>query len=134
MTLLLDDYSKANAKVATMCNHQKNVGKSFKPQMEKMDDQIKSIKTKIRKAKASGKKNPEKIEKLNQQLKKAKSKKDLKLQLKNISLGTSKANYIDPRITVAFMKKHAIPVEKVFSKALQEKFRWAFEVDADFVF
>ena len=29
-------------------------------------------------------------------------------QLKNISLGTSKANYIDPRITVAFLKLHNI--------------------------
>ena len=31
--------------------------------------------------------------------------KDLKLEMKNVSLGTSKVNYIDPRITISFMKK-----------------------------
>ena len=51
------------------------------------------------------------------------------MELKNISLGTSKTNYIDPRITVAFLKKHNIPVEKIFSSTLREKFFWAFNVD-----
>jgi DNA topoisomerase-1 len=74
------------------------------------------------------------IEKIKDQLKKIKSKKELKMELKNISLGTSKANYIDPRITVAFLKMHNLPVEKVFSKALREKFNWAFQVDKDFKF
>ena len=41
--------------------------------------------------------------------------------MKNIALGTSKINYIDPRITIAFIKKHNIPLEKLFSKALMEK-------------
>ena len=58
----------------------------------------------------------------------------MKIELKNISLGTSKINYIDPRITVSFMKRHNIDVNKVFSKALQEKFRWAFDVDENFKF
>ena len=56
------------------------------------------------------------------------------MELKNISLGTSKANYIDPRITVAFLKLHNLPIDKVFSKALQEKFQWAFTVDSTFKF
>ena len=52
------------------------------------------------------------------------------MELKNVSLGTSKTNYIDPRITVAFLKTHDIPVEKIFSTTLKEKFFWAFEVDS----
>jgi DNA topoisomerase I len=56
------------------------------------------------------------------------------MNLKNISLGTSKANYIDPRITVAFMKLHDLPLDKIFSKALQKKFNWAFSVDETFKF
>ena len=134
MTILMDEYSKANAKVAMLCNHQKNINKSFKVQVEKLDTSIKSIKSKVRKAKTAAKKNPEKIKKLTDQLEKAKSKKELKMQLKNIALGTSKSNYIDPRITVAFMKLHNVPVDKVFSKALQEKFKWAFDVDSAYKF
>jgi len=55
----------------------------------------------------------------------------LKLELKNISLGTSKINYIDPRITISWIKKHDFPVDKIFSETLRDKFRWAFEVDYD---
>ena len=80
------------------------------------------------------KKNPEKIAKMENALKKLKAKKVLKVELKNISLGTSKINYIDPRITIAFLKKHDIPVDKIFSKTLQEKFKWAMETETDFVF
>lgn len=71
---------------------------------------------------------------MEQILKKLKAKKLLKIELKNISLGTSKINYIDPRISIAFLKKNNLPVDKIFSKTLQEKFKWAMDVDTDFVF
>lgn len=58
----------------------------------------------------------------------------MKEETKNIALGTSRENYIDPRITIAFMKKHNIPVEKIFSTKLQQKFKWAFDVDDSFLF
>ena len=134
ITLLLDDYSKANAKVAMLCNHQKNINKSFKVQVEKLDICIKNTKIKLRKAKNATKKNQNNINKITNQLLKLKSKRDLKMQLKNIALGTSKSNYIDPRITVAFMKSHNLPIEKVFSNALKEKFKWAFDVDTNYKF
>jgi DNA topoisomerase-1 len=41
-----------------------------------------------------------------------KIKKDLKT--KNVSLGTSKNNYIDPRIIFAFLKKNNIDKDKLF--------------------
>ena len=44
--------------------------------------------------------------------------------MKNVSLGTSKVNYIDPRITISFMKKHEIEIDKLFTTALQDKFTW----------
>lgn len=44
----------------------------------------------------------------------------LKMKLKDdnktVALGTSKINYMDPRITVAFCKKYEIPIEKLFNK------------------
>ena len=44
-----------------------------------------------------------------------------------VSLGTSKMNYIDPRLTVMFSKKFDVPIEKLFTKTLRDKFKWAIE-------
>lgn len=52
---------------------------------------------------------------------------------KEIALGTSKMNYIDPRISISWCKKYEIPVEKVFNKTLLEKFRWAQTVGPNWV-
>ena len=54
--------------------------------------------------------------------------------MKNVSLGTSKVNYIDPRITISFMKKHDISIDKLFTSALQDKFTWALDVDSNYNF
>merc|ERR1712113_773514 len=48
---------------------------------------------------------------------------------KEVSLGTSKINYMDPRITVAWCKRNDVPIEKVFSKTLRDKFNWAMAVE-----
>lgn len=54
---------------------------------------------------------------------------------KEVALGTSKINYIDPRLTVVFSKKFDVPIERFFSKTLREKFQWAIEsVDEDWEF
>lgn len=36
-----------------------------------------------------------------------------KEDLKTVALGTSKINYMDPRITVAWCKRNEVPIEKV---------------------
>ena len=134
VNLLLDEFNKANAKVAMLCNHQKNINKSTNKQIENLDRMIKNAKQKLQLAKKAKNKNPKKIAAMESTLKKLRSKKMLKSELKNISLGTSKVNYIDPRITVAFLKRHNLPVDKIFSKTLQEKFKWAMDTDVNFVF
>ncbi|KAI0633246.1 hypothetical protein C8Q77DRAFT_1058241 [Trametes polyzona] len=53
---------------------------------------------------------------------------------KEVALSTSKINYLDPRITVAWCKTHDVPVEKLFSKTLITKFPWAMEADPDWKF
>lgn len=133
INILLDEFNRANGKVAMLCNHQKNINKSNTKQIDTINKQIKLTKAKLRKEKAN-KKNPEKIKSLQDKIKKLKSKKTMKVELKNISLGTSKVNYIDPRITAGFMKKHNIPIDKIFPKTLQEKFKWALDVDEDYKF
>lgn len=136
LTMLLSEYNSANAKVAVLCNHQKNVSKGYEDGVQKLKSKMLEYKKKIDELiEKDSKKNKSKIEKLKDQIKKYKLKKESKTELKNISLGTSKMNYIDPRITVSFLKLHQIPVEKVFSKALQEKFWWAFDnVNEDWKF
>ncbi len=43
-------------------------------------------------------------------------------------MGTSKLNYLDPRISVAWCKKWSVPVEKIYSKTQRDKFRWAIDM------
>ena len=55
----------------------------------------------------------------------------LKLDMRNkdenktVALGTSKINYMDPRISVAWCKKVELPIERVFQSSLRDKFPWA---------
>jgi DNA topoisomerase-1 len=133
INLLLDEFNRANMSAAKICNHQKNVNKSNVKQIDTINKQIKTMKARIRKEKKN-KKNPEKIKELQTKLKKLRAKKEIKIEMKNLSLSTSKVNYIDPRITVAFLKTHNIPVDKIFPKTLQEKFKWAFDIDESYKF
>jgi DNA topoisomerase-1 len=45
--------------------------------------------------------------------------------MKTVALNTSKINYNDPRITVAWCKKNEVPIEKVFPNTVRRKFPWA---------
>merc|ERR1739848_817616 len=66
----------------------------------------------------------------------AKMELDLKLKddNKEVSLGTSKLNYMDPRISVAWCKRNEVPIEKIFSKTLRDKFNWSMAVSLDWEF
>ncbi|KAG7884049.1 hypothetical protein KL938_001921 [Ogataea parapolymorpha] len=79
-------------------------------------------------------KSTQTVEKLQQQVEKIETRiKNTSLQLKDkednsqVALNTSKINYIDPRLTVMFSKKFEVPIEKLFTKTLREKFAWAIE-------
>ena len=129
MTILLNEYTLANTKIASLCNHQKKVSKTHETQLDLLDEKIKELKKKLKDT--SGK---EKQDKIKEKIKELKNKKKSKCEQKNLSLGTSKVNYIDPRITVAFMKKFDIPIDKLFTKTLQTKFKWAMDTPVDFMF
>ena len=75
------------------------------------------------------------LERLLEQLEKLEIQRTDKDENKTIALGTSKLNYLDPRISVAWCKKHEVPIEKVYNKTQREKFRWAIDMaEADYVF
>jgi len=133
-------YNRANRAVAILCNHQRSVPKTFDKSMENLQakisekkKQIKETKKELKEAKKDkDSKNIEKctkkLERLNLQLKKLEVSAVDKEENKMIALGTSKLNYLDPRISVAWCKKHEVPIERVYNKTQREKFRWAIEM------
>merc|ERR1712224_963125 len=71
---------------------------------------------------------------LKERVENAKMKRQTKEDLATVVLGTSKINYLDPRITVAWCKKHDVPLAKVFNKSLLQKFPWAMDVPGEWRF
>jgi len=52
-----------------------------------------------------------------------------RVKTKNVSLGTSKINYNDPRISVSWCKRNDVPIERIFSSELRGKFTWAMSIE-----
>ena len=128
-------YDAANKEVAVLCNHQKGVSKAHDAQMEKLRDKRKIIEKEISTLRKETKdKNKAKIRALKERLSKLELQMKMKDELKTVSLGTSKINYMDPRITIAWCKKNDVPPPTVYTKALVEKFNWAMEVEPSFDF
>ena len=69
----------------------------------------------------------ERLDKNKKKVSDYKIKMDLANKTKNVALGTSKTNYCDPRIGISFCKSFDIQLEKVYNKAMQEKFSWALD-------
>lgn len=97
--------------------------------------EAKSGKPEVKPANTTVEKLEAQVEKLEQRIA------NTTLQLKDkednseVALGTSKINYIDPRLSVVFCKKFDVPIEKIFTKTLRDKFKWAIEsVDEDWRF
>ncbi|XP_042501552.1 DNA topoisomerase 1 alpha-like isoform X2 [Macadamia integrifolia] len=150
-------YQIANKEVAIICNHQRSVSKSHSVQMSRLSEKMDELKavldelqTDLMRAKkgkpplkgADGKPKrnsaPEalerKISQTNAKIEKMERDMRTKEDLKTVALGTSKINYLDPRISVAWCKRHEVPIEKIFNKSLLAKFTWAMDVDPSFRF
>ncbi|EKM54686.1 uncharacterized protein PHACADRAFT_96904 [Phanerochaete carnosa HHB-10118-sp] len=132
-------FQKDNEKLAEQ-------GEKLQPESA-LKDKIKEIESefkRLNKERGTGKhelKRDKPTEKIEEAIQKLDEKiKTFKLQMedreagKEVALGTSKINYLDPRITAAWCKKHDVPIEKIFSKTLLQKFPWALEVDPDWKF
>lgn len=149
-------YDTCNKQVAILCNHKKTVNKavfeksekSINEKIKKAEDGVKELKRRLKIAKGQirpkaderkwANKDPSAIQrqldKKKTQFDKLKMDKQLKHDNKEVALGTSKINYMDPRITVAFAKRMELAIEKVFNRALLDKFPWAMAAEMDYVF
>ncbi|MES1921583.1 hypothetical protein MHBO_003115 [Bonamia ostreae] len=150
-------YDEANRQVAILCNHQKTVSKTFNASLQKQLDRLNEMKIKLKELKkeyksvsdttketettkknAKRKRNPMVVKNMIKRLKVRIEKQGFNIKLKKstkeIALGTSKINYMDPRISVAWCKRNEMPIEKIFQKALLDKFPWALSIDPNFEF
>ncbi|KAI9582047.1 DNA topoisomerase 1 [Glossina fuscipes] len=136
-------YNRANRAVAILCNHQRSVPKSHEKSMENLKEKIrqkrealdecevdyhdakKAAKRGSVKEKLMADKKGKQLERLKEQLKKLELQETDRDENKTIALGTSKLNYLDPRISVAWCKKFGVPIEKIFNKTQRNKFMWA---------
>lgn len=62
------------------------------------------------------------------------AKESAKEELRAVALTTARINYIDPRVTVAFCKRSDLPLEKIWSISMRQRFEWATQVDRDWWF
>lgn len=134
---IMKQFERANIEVAKLCNHQKTTSKSTGKNLVNIKEKINEAMIKKRRLQAKTnrtKSTINKINKLNDKIKALKLKLSLKSELKNISLTTSKVNYIDPRIVFAFANYFNLPIEKFYSSSLIKKFSWAENVDKTFKF
>lgn len=154
VTAKLLSYNRANRTVAILCNHQRATPKTFENSMQNLQKKISAkkqqlvdAKMELRRAKADHKakksvkskaaveKKQKLIEKIELQLEKLDVQATDKEENKQIALGTSKLNYLDPRISVAWCKRFGVPIEKIYNKTQREKFAWAIAMaDEDFEF
>lgn len=111
-------YNKVNIEVAKALNHKK---------MSDSDTQV----TKLQ-AKLNEQEEKLKVAKTDSQKRLAQKAIDMaKVKLieaqENISTGTSKLNYLDPRISIAWAKKVGLPIEKIYNARTAKKFVWAMD-------
>ncbi|XP_049578717.1 DNA topoisomerase I, mitochondrial isoform X3 [Syngnathus scovelli] len=142
-------YNRANRAVAILCNHQRAPPKTFEQSMANLQAKITSRKEQLalakteleqakKDAKVKGSSDPKLqilVEKKKAAVKRC-SESLLKLEVqatdreenKQIALGTSKLNYLDPRISVAWCKRMGVPIEKIYNKTQRDKFAWAIDM------
>jgi len=153
-------YNEANRRVAILCNHQRAPPKQHEAGMAtlrtKLDelkrfiDALKVLKSDGKRALSDDNKQSlelnnfnvnanelmitRKIHTLMVQADKLERTMEEKEENKSVSLTTSKINYMDPRISVAFCKRVDLPIERVFAKTIRNKFPWAMHTKSDWMF
>ncbi|KAM3870097.1 DNA topoisomerase I, mitochondrial [Diretmus argenteus] len=149
-------YNRANRAVAILCNHQRAPPKTFDQSMANLQAKIDArkeqrtlVKTELKQAKKEAKakgstdaklqtlveRKKAAVQRCEEQLLKMEVQATDREENKQIALGTSKLNYLDPRISVAWCKNTEVPLDKIYNKSQRDKFAWAIDMtEADFEF
>ena len=116
-------FNKANAKVADVLNHTRNVSKKAQEAVKKFHDDLKEAE-KEKKQKKKEKKSTEAIDK---KIATLKNKIESKTDVLSVAINTSLVNYIDPRLIVSWTKKEKADITAIYTAVLMRKFQWALE-------
>ncbi|XP_060780334.1 DNA topoisomerase I, mitochondrial [Neoarius graeffei] len=147
-------YNRANRAVAVLCNHQRAPPKTFEQSMANLQTKIenrkeqlalakKELKQTKKEAKGSSdnkllavvEKKTAAVQRCEEQLLRMEVQATDREENKQIALSTSKLNYLDPRISVAWCKNMEVPLDKIYNKTQRDKFAWAIDMtEPDFVF
>lgn len=144
---ILHDITLAYVDVAKLCNHIKTVSndgldkkmKKIKMTLNKYVEkkkQYEETKQKyIRENKDTTKINKS-INNMKKKIEKIKMNKIIATKTQSLSVGTSKINYLDPRILFSFLKKNNMMDEifKFLTKKQVDQFKWAESIDDSFEF
>lgn len=114
-------FNKANAKVADVLNHTRNVSKKAKESVKKFEDLLAELKKELKEKKKEGKSTAA-IEK---RIDATKNKIEAKADVMTVAINTSLTNYIDPRMIVSWAKSQDTDITAVYSSTLMRKFQWA---------
>ena len=120
-------FTVANAKVATVLNHTKNVSDKAKISVEKEKDKLKILEKDFQE-KTKEKKDTKSLE---QKIKDTKQKIASKTDVLSVAIGTSLQNYIDPRLVVSWAQRQNADLTAIYTAALMKKFAWAIEITED---
>ncbi len=121
-----------NLAVAKRLNHKRKVPEKFEERLKNKELKVKDKEHKIEKILKEIKNAKEKRRRLlEKRLEKARLEyRRALLELKLYSdtaewnLNTSLTSYIDPRLVVEYARKNRVPIERIYSKSLREKFSW----------
>lgn len=116
-------FDRANVEVAEIMNHQRTVSVKNKEVIEKYEAELKDLKKELAQKKKEGKSTEALQKRVDAKARQIQSKSDTL----NVAMNTSRANYIDPRIVVAWCLAKGLDISKVYTAPLQKKFRWAIE-------
>ena len=99
---------EANLEAAIYCNHKKTPPKNWDEQMRKKEEKLKTYRANGKETQAA---------KMQQTI-------EFAARTKEYNLGTSLANYIDPRVFKGWFEENGVDWGVLYTKSLQKKFGW----------
>ena len=117
-------FTVANAKVATVLNHTKNVSAKAEAAVDKEKDKLVDLEAQLQQLKKD-KKDTKAVEK---KIEDSKNKIKAKSDSLTVAMGTSLQNYIDPRLIVSWAETQDADLSAIYTAALLKKFAWAIEM------
>ncbi|MGQ9780965.1 MAG: hypothetical protein ACUVQ8_01750 [Nitrososphaeria archaeon] len=120
-----------NCAVAKRLNHKRKLPDRFEEKLLKKEERMNARRIECESLQANANDGKEKakimtkIERANQLYRKALLEYLVYKDTSEWNLNTSLTSYIDPRLVTEYARKNRVPIERLYSRSLREKFSWA---------